>query len=132
MDQGISKTILIVEDEESLRKALEQKFTHEGFHVLCAQDGEEGFRMAVREEPDILLVDIIMPRMDGMTMLKKLRKESAWGSRIPVIFLTNVSPFDEGKIKEISETEPVHYWVKARTALQDIVEKVQIQLERPR
>lgn len=132
MEKEATKTILIVEDEESLRKALEQKFTHEGFHVISAQDGEEGYKMAALEQPDILLLDILMPRMDGMTMLKKIRKEGGWGAKVPVIFLTNTSPFDEQKMKDISETDPVYYWVKANTALQDIVEKVRIQLERPR
>jgi DNA-binding response OmpR family regulator len=132
MEKEFTKKILIVEDEEPLRKALEQIFTQESFHVVSAKDGDEGFRVAVQEQPDILLLDILMPQMDGMTMLKKLRKESTWGARVPVVFLTNVSPFHEHQLKDIRETEPVCYCVKTHTPLKDIVEKVRIQLERPR
>ena len=132
MNQAPVQTVLVVEDEEPLRKALEFKFTREGFRVITAGDGEEGYRIAVHESPDIILLDIVMPKMDGMTMLKKLRAESEWGKKVPVMFLTNLSPHEDQRMKDIAETEPITFWVKANSTIQDAVDKVRIQLLRPK
>ena len=72
------KKILIVEDEEIMLKALVEKFSSEGFEVVQAIDGEEGLKKALCEKPDIILLDILLPKMDGMAVLKKLR-EDTWG-----------------------------------------------------
>ena len=87
----MAKKILIVEDEASLRKALVEKFQREGFETFLAFDGVEGLDQAERIQPDLILLDIIMPKMDGMTMLKKLRESGDWGKQVPVIILTNLS-----------------------------------------
>src|SRR5689334_6315852 len=84
--------ILIVDDEKPLLEALTDKFTREKFSTFGASDGEEGLEVAKRIQPDIILLDIVMPKMDGMTMLKLLREEP-WGKDVPVILLTNLSDF---------------------------------------
>ena len=64
-----AKRILVVEDNPALSKALVDKLTNEGFAVLHARDGEEGFNMALSEKPDLILLDLVMPKVDGTTML---------------------------------------------------------------
>ncbi len=123
-------TIAIVEDEASQRKALSEKFTREGFNVLEARDGEAGFKLVTKEHPDIILLDIMMPEMDGLTMMKKLRKSSKWGKSVPVILLTNLSADNDEIIQRISEDEPSYYLLKANWSIGDVVEKVNERLSR--
>ena len=131
MAENIKKTILIIEDELPQLKSLVDEFTDEGFRVLQAQNGEVGLALALREHPDIILLDMVMPVMDGMTMLKKLREKNAWGRSVPVILLTNLSPDDEQRMKDITTTEPAYYLVKSRWTLRDVVEKVRERLSDP-
>ncbi len=130
MEETTKKKILIIEDEMSQRKALVDKFTREGFHVLEARDGEEGLRIALKEQPHIILLDIIMPKMDGMTMLKKLRQENDWGKSVPVILLTNLSSDDDKINQGITENEPAYYLVKSNWPINEVVEKVKERLSR--
>lgn len=120
-----NKTILIVEDEEASLKVLSTKFNHEGFNVLEARDGEEGLIIAIKEKPDIILLDIIMPKMDGMTFLKELRKDS-WGKNIPVIILTNLS--DDKNIAEAMEGGVYDFLVKSSWETADIVKRAKERL----
>ncbi len=115
------KKILIVEDEEILLKDLADKFTETGFEVLTAKDGQEGLNVAFKNHPDLILLDIVMPVMDGMTMLYQLRRDP-WGKEVEVILLTNLS--DSDKIAD-SYSEGVHdYLVKSDWSLDDIMAKV--------
>ncbi len=132
MKASTKNTILIVEDEMSQRKALVDKFTREGFHVLEAHDGEEGLMVALREQPHIILLDIVMPKMDGMTMLKTLRQRGEWGARVPVILLTNLSADDDKIMKGIDADEPAYYLVKSNWSINDVVEKVRERLSHER
>ena len=125
MEQSEKKTILIVEDEISLRRALEDKFSKEGFDVLTAQDGEEGLDIAIRKQPDMILLDIIMPKMDGLTMLSKLH-EDAWGKMAKVIMLTNLS--DAESVGDSLTHGAYGYLVKTNWTLEEIVAKVEMRL----
>ncbi len=120
-------TILIVEDELPQLKALADEFSDQKFNVLKAENGKEGLKLAVQKHPDIVLLDIRMPVMDGMAMLKKLRTDP-WGKQVPVIFLTNLSADDEQRMKDITLTEPAYYLVKANWSLKKIVERVKSRL----
>ncbi len=120
----MAKKILIVEDELSARKALVEKFHSEGFEVAIAFDGEEGLEQSNRIHPDLILLDLVMPKMDGMTMLKKLRESGEWGKQVPVIILTNLSSDDDGRISDVAELLPTYYLVKTDWRLSDVVEKV--------
>jgi len=121
-----NKKILIVEDELSLRNALRDKLTREEFAVLEAKNGEEGLEVALREHPDLILLDIIMPVMDGITVLKKLR-EDEWGKDAKVVLLTNLS--DNEKIAEAIMHGTYDYLVKSDWKIKDVVAKVRERLE---
>ena len=114
------KRILVIEDDRDLREAIVDKFRQEKFEVLEAQNGEEGLAAALREKPDLLIVDIIMPKMDGTEMLKKVR-ENEWGRNVPVMILTNIS--DAEKLAEALEIGVDEYLLKAEWKLQDVLEK---------
>lgn len=127
MDMG--KTILVVEDESHLLSALVDNFTREGFSVVQAKNGEEGLAVALKEHPDLILLDIVMPVMDGMTMLKKLRETDEWGKQVPVILLTNLTSDHEGRMRDITDLEPAYYLVKTDWEMTDVVDKVRDRLE---
>lgn len=130
-NEQAKQTILIIEDDLPVLNALVDKLTREGYAVLQAKDGEEGFMIAKRDHPDLILLDIIMPKMDGLAMMKKLREESSWGRSVPIILLTNLSPDDEKINKSITEDEPAYYLVKTNFSINDVVEKVKERLSRP-
>ncbi len=117
------KSILIVEDELSLLRILDQKFKQSGFSVLQAKDGLEGLASGKQHHPDLMLVDIILPRLDGIDMLKQIRREGGeWGKKVPMILLTNLS--DADKAAEAMEHGVFDYLVKADWKLEDVVKKV--------
>lgn len=115
----------IVEDELSLLEVLSDKFIKEGFKVLQAKNGDEGLRVALTEHPDIILLDIIMPVMDGMTMLKKLREDN-WGKDAKVVILSNLS--DNEKTAEALNSGSNDYLVKSDWKIEDVVKKVEEKL----
>lgn len=115
------KKILIVEDDKALFHALNDKLTSEGFEIIQAQNGEEGLVRALSEHPDLILLDIIMPHMDGITMLKKLR-EDTWGKNVHVVMLTNIN--DTNKISQTLELGSFEYLIKSDISLSEIVQKV--------
>ncbi|MDQ3076044.1 MAG: response regulator [bacterium] len=122
-------TILVVEDDFSTYKALVTKLVQESYIVLSAKNGLEGLDQALRNHPDIILLDIVMPGMDGLTMLKKLREEGAWGKNVPVILLSNLEP--DNKINaSIVRDEPAYYVVKANSSIDDLITKIKERLGR--
>ena len=122
--------IEVVEDEMPLRNALRDKLTHEGFVMLEATNGEEGLATALREHPDLILLDLLMPQMDGISMMKKLRQEGQWGKNVPIIILTNLSADDDKINQAITENEPAYYLVKSNWTINDLVEKIRERLSR--
>lgn len=76
-----NRSILIVDDEPALLAALVDKFTRAGYSVTVAEDGQQGLNSALKNHPDLILLDIIMPVMDGLTMLAKLRRDG-WGNML--------------------------------------------------
>ncbi|KKS17560.1 MAG: two component transcriptional regulator winged helix family [candidate division WWE3 bacterium GW2011_GWC1_41_7] len=86
----LGKTILIIEDEKPLLELLSSKLQFEGFDTTLADNGKDALQIALEKHPDLILLDIIIPQMDGITMLKQLRKDE-WGQSVPVIVLTNLS-----------------------------------------
>lgn len=117
--------ILIVEDEVSQRNALHDKLVREGFTIFEAKDGQAGLEVALREHPDLILLDIVMPVMDGLTMLHTLRIDD-WGKDVPVIILTNLSEAE--KVAESLERGVYDYLVKSDWKLEDIAKKVRLKL----
>ncbi len=121
----LSKKILIAEDDKSLLSALQEKFMDEGFSVVTALDGEEGLIVAEKEKPDLLLLDIRMPKMDGTTMARKLKEA---GVNAPIIFLTNLD--DVKHISDAIEITKSDYLIKSDWKLEDIVKKVKAKLDK--
>lgn len=113
--------ILIIEDELLLREALEKGLLKQGWEVYKAEDGEEGFNIAGKIRPDLILLDIIMPKLDGMAFLKLLR-ESEWGKDIPVLVLTNLTEAD--KINKAMELRADGFLVKSDWKLKDLTDRI--------
>lgn len=115
------KNILLIEDDPTLAETLSVNLIAEGFHVFWARDGIEGLARAFQEKPDMILLDILLPKQDGLTVLAELRKDM-WGKHVPVIILSNVHrPIDvaiavSGNVYE--------YLVKADWKIEDIILRV--------
>lgn len=120
-----NKKILVVEDEHMLAEMYATKFTMEGFSVVKAFDGEEGLKEAKSGHPDIILLDIIMPKLDGFTVLKEIRKDAGL-KRTPVLMLTNLGQDDD--VKKGKELGADDYFVKSNHTPADVVEKVKSML----
>ncbi len=113
------KKIVIVEDEKSIAHALELKLQFAGFEVVCAGNGEEGLELIGKEKVDLVLLDLIMPIMDGFAFLEALKEKKI---HIPVMVLTNLSQEeDEKRVKALGVKE---FFIKSNTPLATIVEKV--------
>ncbi len=116
-----NKKVLIVEDEESLAQMYQTKFEHEGYEVVVATDGSEGVIKANDEKPDIILLDIILPKKDGFMVLKEL-KAGKTTADIKVIMLTNLGQ-DEDVVKG-KKLGAIDYLVKANLTPAQLVDKV--------
>lgn len=121
------KTILIVEDEELMIVPLTDKLVNQGFKVINASDGEEGVKKALEQHPDLIVMDIIMPKMDGMTAMKKIREDKSWGKDVPIIMLSNLS--DPDKISEAANYNVFDFLVKTDWRLDDAVNFIKQKLE---
>lgn len=119
------KKLLIIDDEEMIREPLVESFELEGFDVISASDGEDGLMKAIEIKPDLILVDLTMPKMDGLTMINKLR-ENEVGKNIPVIVFTNTS--DAEKISQAIEKGACEFLIKADWKLNDLIKKVKDRL----
>lgn len=122
--------ILLVEDEEIIRKAYADELRGEGFSLLIASNGRDGLELALREKPDLILLDILMPIMDGLTMMDKLREKDLYGKNVPIILLTNLSASEEKIMRAVTKNEPAYYLVKSDWDLSQVVEKIKERLAR--
>ncbi|EKE07344.1 MAG: hypothetical protein ACD_18C00116G0002 [uncultured bacterium] len=107
--------------------ALFKKFTHEDFSVLVENNGEDGLSTALREKPDMILLDLNMPKLDGMTALKHLRKDTLYGKNAKVIILTN--SYDIEKVGNATNLGVFDYFIKSDSQISDIVAKVKEKLK---
>ncbi len=115
------KKILLVEDDETLSKVLYEELTDAGFEVSQAYDGEAGLALAQNKKPDLVLLDLIMPKQNGLTVLGSLKKSSET-AKIPVIILTMLDRDED--IKEGLRLGADDYVVKSQHAVAEIVDKV--------
>ena len=121
-----SRRILLAEDDRLLRKAAEATLKRKGFTVFTAEDGEEAFRVAQAELPDLILLDLIMPKRQGFDVLRDL-KGCPETARIPVIVLSNLG--QERDIQQAMESGAVAYYVKANLSLEGLVKRVEEALQ---
>lgn len=122
--------ILIVEDEKIIRKTYADELRDHGFSMLIAGNGREGLELALLEKPDLILLDILMPIMDGLTMMSKLRKKNLYGKNVPIILLTNLSAGEEKIMQAVTKNEPAYYLVKSDWDLRQVLEKIKERLAR--
>lgn len=121
MSEEKKHKILIVEDEGLLRELMADKLQLEGFNTLEAADGDEGLEIALKEHPDLIVLDLLMPKMGGMEVLRHLREDD-YGRGIPVIIVSNLSAKED--ITEGAEKGAVEYLIKANFSLDEIVDKI--------
>ena len=118
--------ILLIEDEEALQKSLSKALEDEGFNVVGAYDGKTGLGLALKEKPDLILLDLILPQMDGFEVLRELKK-SPETKNISVMILTNLEQTQN--VEKTIEFGPLNYLVKANYNLDEIVEKIKESLK---
>ena len=115
------KSILIVEDEAALQKTLGDTLSREGFEVLAALDGEAGLRLAQKKTPGLILLDLVLPKINGFEVLGKLKEDSKTQD-IPVIVLTNLEEMED--IQKVIDLGASSYLVKANYKLEEVVERI--------
>ncbi|PIZ46058.1 response regulator [candidate division WWE3 bacterium CG_4_9_14_3_um_filter_41_6] len=118
--------ILIVEDDFFIRELYERQFTKEGYDVLVADDGAKGLVMASQEKPELILLDIMLPKLNGLDLLRTLKTKDETKS-IPVILLTNLG--QESVIKEGFELGAESYLIKSAYTPSQIIEEIKNFLE---
>jgi len=116
------KKILIVEDEQSYRNLLHKELTARGYAVVDAKDGKEGYDTAIAIHPDLIILDILMQGVDGLTMLETLRKDRE-GKDMKVIILTNLE-LDNKFMERALNTKPLFYFVKSDITLAALMSKI--------
>lgn len=118
----MAKKILVVEDEATLQKALVEVLEQSGYDAIFALDGELGSEMAASELPDLILLDVILPKKDGFEVLKGLKADPKT-AKIPVIILTNLS--DISSVQQALDLGANSYLVKADFHLDEVIKKVE-------
>ena len=113
--------ILLVEDDVFLSNIYQKKFEMEGFKISTADNGEKGLADAKRKKPDIILLDVLLPKLDGFVVLEKL-KEDPVTKDIPVILLTNLGQKDD--VEKGLESGAADYLIKAHFKPSEVVDKV--------
>jgi DNA-binding response OmpR family regulator len=120
------KKILIAEDEAALSRVMNLKFTGSGFNVIVVNDGNIFSEIFDKENPDLVLLDLMIPGLDGFSILKEIKEVKR--SKVPVIILSNLGQSeDKSKAKELGATD---YFVKSDISISEIVEKIKLILNK--
>ncbi len=114
--------ILFIEDESALQRAVTSVLSDEGFEVFSALDGEIGIRLVKEKKPDLVLLDLVLPKKDGFEVLKEMREDPEL-KNIPVIILSNLERSEE--ISRALELGATTYLVKTNYRLEEVVQKIQ-------
>ena len=120
------KTILIIEDDKFLRDLIAQKLLKEGFDISEAIDGEQGFKKVKEDRPDLILLDLILPGIDGFEVLAKIKEDPVL-AEIPVIILSNLGQKDD--IERGLKLGAVDYLIKAHFTPGEVIEKIKSALK---
>lgn len=121
MDKKSMAKILIAEDEPTLNKALSEFLSEEGYKVTSVSDGEAAVKAAKSGDPDLILLDIILPKKDGYEVLDELKADPAMAG-VPIILLTNLESADN--IQKAFDKGATTYLVKSNYKLEEVVEKI--------
>jgi len=122
----MARTILIIEDDKFLRELVIQKLIKEGYETSEAVDGEEGIKKIKEEKPDLILLDLILPGIDGFEVLSKMREDPAL-AQIPVIILSNLGQKDD--VEKGLKMGAIDYLIKAHFTPGEIIEKIKVVLK---
>ena len=122
----MAKKVLIIEDDKFLRELIGQKLLKEGYDIAEAVDGEKGIKSAKDEKPDLILLDLILPGMDGFEVLIKIKEDSKT-AQIPVIILSNLGQKDE--IEKGLKMGATDYLIKAHFTPGEIIDKIKTVLK---
>jgi two-component system response regulator MtrA len=116
------KSILIIEDDDALRKVLRDRMSTEGWRIFEASNGQDGLVSAIRDRPNAILLDLMLPQMDGITLLDELRKDE-WGKDAKVVVMSNLVK-GVGLMEKARFYNVADYVEKADMSLDLIVEKI--------
>lgn len=115
------RTILVVEDDNLMRMSLVQGLTAADYTVTAAQEGREGLAIALQDHPDLIVTDLMMPGMDGHSLLKALRKDE-WGKHARVIILTGNEAVEA--INEALQANVSAYFAKSEITIDDLIKQI--------
>lgn len=127
MNESKKTKILIIEDDSYISDMYRIKLENSGYEVIIASDGIEGFKALEKQKPNVILLDIVMPKMDGFNVLKMIKNDSNY-KNIPVILLTNLG--QEENVKRGFELGAASYIIKAHFTPSEVVEKIKGVLEK--
>ncbi|MBP9718960.1 MAG: response regulator transcription factor [Candidatus Levybacteria bacterium] len=114
--------ILLVEDDPAMAALYKDLFEKEGYNVALATDGEQGLKVALSTMPDVILLDVLLPKMNGLSVMMRVRA-TEWGKKEPIIILTNVDP-DDTMMQNVVHGQPTYYLLKANTNPGEVLGKV--------
>ncbi len=115
------KTILLVEDEPLLANLLKQRLEKESFTIFHAPDGEEALKVMKTLQPDLILLDIILPKISGFEFMERLRNDPAFG-KAPIVIISNLG--QESDVEKGKVLGAIGYFVKAKMSIEDLVKRV--------
>jgi DNA-binding response OmpR family regulator len=115
------KTILFIEDESALQKTFGEILKREGYKMISALDGETGLKLCKTQKPDLIILDLILPKLHGFEILKKVKADEEIKD-IPIIVLTNLETMAD--VEKAIELGAMTYLVKANYSLEEVINKV--------
>lgn len=115
------KKVLIIEDDDHISKVYQIKLGKENVDTVVARDGEEGIAMVASEKPDLVLLDLMIPKKDGFVVLEEVKKTEL-GKKIPILVLSNLG--QEGDIKRATSLGAADYFIKVNLSIQEVIDKV--------
>lgn len=118
-----SNRVLIIEDDKKISAFIQEHLAGLGYRVETAFDGNEGLA-ALSSEPNLILLDIMLPNVSGLEIMKAARKQGGWGEKVPIIIISNLSPESDEILKASAAYSPMYYLVKSDFSLQEIARKV--------
>ncbi len=121
------KKIATIEDNETQAKLITAALEEGGFEVLHAFDGKKGIELVLQEHPDLIILDVILPHMSGIEVLKKIREDS-WGKTVPVFMFTNLE--ENESLAESVESGATAYFNKSEWSMEELVNRVKEELEK--
>lgn len=127
MSKDTKKKIVIIEDDETQAKLVTAALKESDFDVLQAFDGKEGIELVLQEHPDLIILDIILPHISGIEVLKKIREDS-WGKTVPIFMFTNLE--ENEPLAESVESGATAYFNKSEWSMQELVNRIKEEFEK--